>query len=106
MSAVFDLYGIRHETIEAAREAVERALGVTLVPHESSYLGEYYRAGGAAGEELVLQPNFHEGEREFLEPEHRDSPFLLYVNHARTPEETRAKLEREPGVARLRHRER
>jgi|GEM_PF-6951741 hypothetical protein len=34
-----DLYGFRHDNPEAARVAVEQALGIKLVAHESLYLG-------------------------------------------------------------------
>lgn len=103
MSPAFDLYGLRHESIEAARTSVERALGTELVAHESSYRGDYFRGDQSAGEDLILQPNYHAAERQWVEPAHRDVPYLLYVSNAASPEATRARLEAEPGVRRLRH---
>jgi hypothetical protein len=105
MSPIFDLYGLRHESIEAARESVERALEVELVPHESSYLGDYFRGGDMDGEDLILQGNFDAREQDWVEPTHRDVPFLLYVNNPSASEATRARLEAEPKISRLRHSE-
>jgi hypothetical protein len=102
MSPVFDLYGLRHESIDAARTSVERALGTELVAHESSYLGNYFRGDESVGEDLILQPNYHDAERQWVEPAYRDVPYLLYVSSAASPEATRARLDAEPGVSRLR----
>lgn len=105
MSPVFDLYAVRYPSIEAARSSVEQALDLELVPRESSYLGEYFGADGMDGEHLTLQSNFHVGEQDWIEPDHSDVPFLLYVNNALSPDTTRTRLERDPQIRRLRHTE-
>jgi hypothetical protein len=103
MSPVVDLYGLEHESIDAARASVERALGTELVAHESSYLGDYFRGGESASEDVILQPNYHAALQQWVEPAHRDVPHLLYINNRASPEAVRARLEAEPGVRRLRH---
>ena len=103
MSSVFDLYGLRHRSIDAARSSVERALAVEFAPHESSYLGEYFRVGEMDGEHLTLQANYHPLEQDWIEPKYADVPFLLYVNNVASSEETRARLESDPEINRLRH---
>ena len=105
MSPVYDLYGVRSASFDAARASVERAIGVELIRHDSDYLGEYFLAGAVDGEHFQLQRNYHVGEEEWLEPDHRDTPYLLYVNNAAAPERTRALLERQPSIRRLRHTE-
>jgi hypothetical protein len=37
----FDLYGFDHDDLEAARAAVEQALGIQMEPHESLHQGDY-----------------------------------------------------------------
>jgi hypothetical protein len=98
-----DLYGFEHESIDVARASVERALGIELVEHESSYLGDYFRGGGDATEDMILQRNYHPAVRQWVEPAHRNVPYLLYVNNPASPETVRARLEAEPGVRRLRY---
>lgn len=103
MSRLVDLYGFERESIDAARASVERALEIELVAHESSYLGEYFRGGESAVEDLILQHNYHAALQQWVEPAHRDVPYLLYVTNPASPEVVRARLEAESGVRRLRH---
>ena len=103
MKVVVDLYGLERDSIDSARASVERLLGIELVARESSYLGDYLRGGDCAGEDVILQPNYDARVQRWVEPSHRDVPYLLYITNPASPELVRARLEAEPGVCRLRH---
>jgi hypothetical protein len=101
----FDLYGLSFPNLEESRLAVERALGITLVPHESDYRGgDYYRLHDVGREHFILQCNLHPLEREWQEERHQDAPFLLYVNQTPRSEAIKNALEQVPGIRQLRHR--
>jgi hypothetical protein len=75
------LFGVRTETVEAARVAVERTLHVTLEERESShYGGVYFRFNGPDLQELVLQENVEIPEMEPAEEEFPEHRYLLYVS--------------------------
>jgi hypothetical protein len=99
----YDLYGIACADLEAARAIIEKALGIEFVPHESLYLGEYYRFGMSGEENLLIQKNYDSDDDEWREDSHRDQLFLLYVNRTYRPEEFRQALEGVPEVSFLRH---
>jgi hypothetical protein len=103
MNPVVELYGLERDSIDSARASVERVLGIELVEHESSYLGDYFRGGDSAGEDVILQPNYDAALQRWVEPAHRDMPYLLYITSPASP--ALARLEAEPGVSRLRHTE-
>lgn len=91
--ATFDLYGLQTETLEAARDAIEAALGSQLVAHESGYHGgAYYRLGQAGAEHFILQRNYDEFDEEWAEPLFKDYSFLLYVNESGRREELEMRL--------------
>ena len=98
---VTHLYGVRAPSLQEARSAVERALKLDFALHESAYSGEYYLGGTPAGEHYQLQPNYHEGEEAWLEPDHRDVPYLLYVNCPACPDKVKEMLERVPLIRQL-----
>ena len=77
----YDLYGYDYDNnIESARQAVEGALSIILNAHESSYLGDYYRLGSTGAENFILQHNYDEFEKEWMEENFHNYPLLLYVN--------------------------
>jgi hypothetical protein len=98
---IYDLYGVKGQDLEAARRAVEVALGIRFVPHESSYLGDYYRLGSDGGENFILQSNYDSLEKEWAESAHSDWPFLLYVSESERVEAVETALTAH-GVALLR----
>lgn len=77
----YDLYGVHADDVRDARVKVESALGIRMVPHESSYRGgEYFRIGNVDNENFILQSNYDSGEDEWAEPMHTNYPVLLYVS--------------------------
>jgi hypothetical protein len=59
MESVYDLYGISLGTLEGARQAIQKALGMTLKAHESSYRGgKYFRLHDVGREHFILQRNY------------------------------------------------
>ncbi|ABQ90459.1 hypothetical protein RoseRS_2076 [Roseiflexus sp. RS-1] len=83
----YDLYGFDHDDLEAARVAVEQALGVQLAPHESLHRGDYYRLDTVGEENFELQRNFDPFYEEVVEDEFPEISILLYVNGTERPEE-------------------
>lgn len=105
MSDVFDLYGVDAPALEDARRTIERALSISLSRHESAYRGgEHFRSDEVETGQLVLQRNHDAVEDAWMEPDHQDAPFLLYVDRSSDPDAVRERLEREPSIRRLRHR--
>lgn len=82
-----DLYGFGHDDLEAARVAVEQALGIRLIAHESLHRGDYYRLGRIGEEEFVLQRNFDPFYEEVIENEFPEMHILLYVDETERSEE-------------------
>jgi hypothetical protein len=83
----YDLYGFDHDDLEAARVAVEQALGVQLAPHESLHRGDYYRLDTVGEENFVLQRNFDPFYEELYKSEFPEISILFYVNGTERPEE-------------------
>ena len=81
------LFGFGADDLQAAREAVEAALGIRMVLHESSFRGEYFVFGDAGSEHFVLQTNFDDVEGEWAESAFPNYGILLYANETnRGPE--------------------
>ncbi|WP_394847656.1 hypothetical protein LZC95_09355 [Pendulispora brunnea] len=77
----YDVYGVKLSTLEAAREAIELALGIKFVAHESMFLGgDYYRLGDVGEECFILQQNYNEFEGEWTDSAYKEYAYLLYVN--------------------------
>jgi hypothetical protein len=83
----YDLYGFDHDDLEAARVAVEQALGVKLALHESLHRGDYYRLDTVGDESFVLQRNFDPFDEVLVEDEFPEIRILLYVEDTERPEE-------------------
>jgi hypothetical protein len=73
---ISDLYGLRTDDLELARIWVEEIIG-TLQPHESSYIGEYYRLNISNKEKYILHPNFFDSD--WSEEEYQHCGMLLYI---------------------------
>ena len=82
----FDTYGFARADIEAARSAFEKALAVRTTPHESSYLGDYFRFDEGGKETFSLQDNFDELSREARYDQFKEYPVLLFVETERAAE--------------------
>ena len=82
------LFGFPDEDLQTTREAVEAALGIRMVLHESSYrCGDYFRSGDVGSEHFILQKNFDDVEGEWMDPTFPDCGILLYANETnRGPE--------------------
>lgn len=103
MMKTYDLYRVTADSLQDARRLVEQALGFEFVPHESRYhCGDYYRQGGVGQEHFTLQRNYDNLESEWTEPQHTDSPFLLYVNETDRSSEIQRALEEVADVSLLR----
>lgn len=102
----YALYGhLSDSDIHVVCGIIERALSVKFVAHESSYRGEYYRAGITGEENFVLQKNYDEYEKEWTEPEHQKYPFLLYINATPRLAELKKTLESVEGLSLIKHEE-
>ena len=89
---IYDMYGIIDGSLEAAKTAIEQALNVHLVLHESSYIGEYYESGGVSEENLVLRKNNDPFDNEPAELNFAEFPILFYVNDTNQSELYQQKL--------------
>lgn len=102
----YDLYGFRHEDLEAARRAVEQALGIRLIAHESSYIGDYYKLDTMGEESLELRRNIDPLDNEPAELEFPDIGVLLYIHGTERAKELEQMLTTKiPGLCLLRRRE-
>ena len=102
MTANYDLYSIASPTLDQARVIVERGLGISLSRHESSWCGDYFRAGMSGGEHFILKANQDLVEDEWAEPQYKTARFLLYVNETLRAAALREALGRLPQVTHLR----
>jgi hypothetical protein len=88
------LFGIVGENLDTARQAVEAALGIRMVLHDSMYLGgDYFRFDSSDAEEFILQNNFNTFEDEWTEPAHSSYKVLLYASRTTRGAEIRNALE-------------
>jgi hypothetical protein len=82
----YDIYALPANDLEALRPVVETILSITLVPHDSLYLGEYY-LGRLNDEEYQLRKNLDPIDGEPVERNLPTTAILLYVNRTqRAPE--------------------
>jgi hypothetical protein len=91
--STFDLYGLGFSSLDAARDAIEQTLRITMSPHESSYRGgDYYAFGEDVTENLILQRNYDDISDEWTLPNSKESTYLLYVNNTQRAEELESRL--------------
>lgn len=81
------MYGLESENLDELAAFIAIALGVQLEFRSSDFLGDYYKYGEKAGENIKFQRNYYEGEDAWQEPEFRGYPILLYVNRTQRAEE-------------------
>jgi hypothetical protein len=80
MTKKSNLFGASLLELDAARLAVEHALGTPMESHESAYRGGDYFRLEKTGVKLVLQTNFMEDDGEVTEAEYPDADVLLYLD--------------------------
>lgn len=101
----FDLYALPYKDLEAARIAIECALGIRMEPHESLHRGDYYLFN-TANESYELERNFDPFYEEALEDSLSEDAIILYYTSYTDPERAR-EVERVlmtniPGIQRVR----
>ncbi len=102
----YDLYGFTHNDLEGARILVERALGIRFVPHESSFIGDYYLFETAGEESFKLRSNVDPLDGEPAELDFPDIGVLLYVDGTERAKELEHRLITNiPGLRLLRREE-
>lgn len=79
-----DLYGTKNWTVDEPAEKVTAALDITLEPHESSALGDYFTTPNlhGTGEKISVRPNYvdyGEEDDEIMEDEFSDYPVIMTV---------------------------
>lgn len=77
------MIGVRADDLEKARQIVEAEFQLSLVGHDSSYWGEYYRCDLGEQDVMLFQnedPFPDPGEINFQEPEFADTPFIAHFN--------------------------
>jgi hypothetical protein len=103
------LFGFTHHDLDDARRAVEQCLAIDLSPHDSLYLGDYYRGAASQGQELELRRNVDPlfdsrndlPEDRYAEPTFPDAHLLLYV-HGPDLDSMLQSLQRITGIVKLR----
>lgn len=88
----YDVYAIPAMSLDDGKNFIERALSISLSPHESSFHGgNYYRHGRTGEENFVLQKNERDDEGELSE-QCAEGCLLFYVNRTARAEEIEALL--------------
>jgi hypothetical protein len=82
---IYDLYGLLSNDIERLANDLEHILGIQWSSRHSLYLGDYYKSGGRE-ENFILQYNFNDLEEEWIAPDFKEYPILLYVTSTRASE--------------------
>jgi hypothetical protein len=80
MTKKSNLFGAAARELDAARSALEMAIGAAMERHESEYRGGDYFLLEKDGAKLVLQANFTEDDGEVTEAQFPDAGVLLYVD--------------------------
>jgi hypothetical protein len=86
-----DLYGSALDDLDAAKEVLERALGIEFEARDSFYIGEYCSAE-AADESFQLRYNFDPLEGEPYEGEFPELTLLFYVSNTSRSQEIMDKI--------------
>lgn len=85
---VYDLYGFLSSDMENVKTTMEAVLDIHFVPHESSFIGDYYLHGeGYEKGNLLLRMNLDPEDCEPLYSRFSDFPVLLSANDPDRPEE-------------------
>ena len=77
----YDTFGFASSDLEQVREALEDCLGIRFVPHESSFIGNYYLYGERYEKgNLLLRVNLDPEDGVPLYSEFSAFPILLEAN--------------------------
>lgn len=88
---IYDTYGFKTNDIEQGRAWVEEVLEVSLNPHHSSYIGDYYRTPMSDKYIYELQENYYE-EEGWSEEEYQDLGLIFNISRSPKSDEIRALL--------------
>jgi len=102
---VYDTFGFSSSSLEQVREALEDCLGIRFVPHESSFIGDYYLHGERYEKgNLLLRVNLGPEDGEPAYPEFSEFPIILEASDPDQPERLSNVLQSKlPGCKLLRH---
>ena len=76
-------FGFPTIDLDQVRAAVERGLGIEMVPHDSSYWGEYYLWNGNVSDEIQVVLNEEPMDGEPFEEEYPHLGVLIYASLSR-----------------------
>lgn len=85
----YDLYGSNAPSLERLKIIIEFTLKCIFEAHESSYIGEYYRAVIDADENVMIRNNVDPEDNSPAESEFPGYKLLIYINGTRRPDEIR-----------------
>lgn len=78
------VFGIKTDNIKAVARAIAARTGATVVPHESFYVGDYYRL--ELPERLDVKPNYVETMGDWREDDRRDLGVIIITGWTKRPE--------------------
>jgi hypothetical protein len=100
------IYGFTDQPLEELVPAIEAALGIKFVVHESLYRGLYYRSIQSCKESFLLQRNYLPARNEWVDGKYSNFPILLYADETMRPDEVdRLLRERIPSIQQLHRRD-
>lgn len=98
------LLGWREGTLERAARVLEEELGVSLERHHSEFRGgDYWRTNVNSSELITVIGNYIDEEGLHYEEEYPDHTILVEISESKNWEELSEKVQRIPGLERLRH---
>ena len=99
-----DLYGTKSADIDRIRLKVEGALDCKLTPHDSTYVGDYFRADLMNGEKIILQRNIDPLDGKPSETKFSRYRCLIYISNTARSSDIKQALRRSgAGLTLLRH---
>ena len=101
--ADYDLYGIDASTLNDAAKLIVALLPLPFRPHNSSYIGEYFRAHGEGDETFKLRENIDPDDGEPAEADYPSHKFLLYVDGSGRGSDLRQTFRAHHSITLLRH---
>lgn len=87
--SIYDVYGLKINDLETAKQWIEKRLGIILKLHNSSYLGGDYYRGDSTSYKLLKNCYDYDGEEDWIEEEHQEYGIIFQVNDLPNCDETR-----------------
>lgn len=103
--AIYELYGYLGNELQAAKDFLERAIGLSLVARDSAYHGPYFTHGDTSGEHFLLKKNIDQFDNEPAEIGYSSYGILLYANEVESIRSLENLIVREDGFTLLRREE-